>query len=65
MPIECLNSLKPHNSSTTNPNPTWNGSLESYHLSLKHNKFQKIQINITIAATCPNQQKSILIDNAL
>jgi hypothetical protein len=32
MPVECLNSKKPHNSSTTYPNATWNCSLESYHL---------------------------------
>jgi hypothetical protein len=33
MPTECLKSKKPHNSSTTYQNATWNGSLESYHLS--------------------------------
>jgi hypothetical protein len=32
MPVECLKSKKPHNSSTTFPNVTWNGSLGSYHL---------------------------------
>jgi hypothetical protein len=41
MSTEWLKSKKPHNSSTTYQNATWNGSLERYHLSPQTQKVSK------------------------
>jgi hypothetical protein len=41
MPKVGLKTLKPSNSSTVNPNATWNVSLESYHPYLQPQKVTK------------------------
>jgi hypothetical protein len=65
MPELGLKSSKPHNFSTVSPNVTCNGSLESYHLYLLPQKFQKIQKFIAFIVACSNQQKPILVNKYL
>jgi hypothetical protein len=53
-------SLKPHNSSTVNPNATWNVSLESYHPYLQSQEVLKAPTTLGTYGSLPKVQKAVL-----